>query len=144
MNTASRTILAMAFAVLIAPHGAAAAPGARYELFPDPTLHRTIDHRVSSAYVIDKQDNRFWVCTVDYNFSSENDNKGACQLLPTAIGRPTLTPAYDTQAILGSPLISPELPVFWFIEPTSGDIQFCAPRHLGTCVRLKLPPPSGS
>jgi hypothetical protein len=29
--------------------------------------------------------------------------------------------------------------VIWFIEPTSGAIQFCAVRHAGACVKLTLP-----
>jgi hypothetical protein len=31
------------------------------------------------------------------------------------------------------------LPVFWFIEPTSGEVQFCAIRHAELCVRMNLP-----
>jgi hypothetical protein len=131
--------LVLTVCLLVATAPAAAAPGARYELFPDPTVHWSVDHRVSSAYVLDKQDNRFWICTVRYNFNSERDNNGDCQLLPTVVGRPALTPAHETRGILGSPLISADLPVFWFVEPQNGDIQFCAPRHPGACVRLKLP-----
>jgi hypothetical protein len=29
--------------------------------------------------------------------------------------------------------------VFWFIEPNNGAIQFCAVRHAGACLQLKLP-----
>jgi hypothetical protein len=106
-------------------------------VFPEPEVRWRGDHRTSSAYVLDKQDNRFWICTVRYNFSSEKDNNGDCVSLPTAIGRPSLTPAYQSRPILGSPLISAELPVFWFVEPASGDVQFCAPRHPGVCVTMQ-------
>ena len=59
--------------------------------------------------------------------------------LPTDIGRPSLTEAYDMRAVTGSAAISPFLPVFWFIEPTSGEVQFCAVRHAGLCVQMNLP-----
>jgi hypothetical protein len=116
-----------------------AAPGARYELFPEPEEHWSTDHRTTSAYLLDKQTSRFWICTVRYNFQSEKDNSGDCQALPTVVGRPALTPAHETQAVMGSSLISSNLPLFWFIEPASGDVQFCAPRHPGVCVRMKPP-----
>ena len=63
----------------------------------------------------------------------------ACQPLPVAVGRPSLTPDHESQPVLGSSLISANLPLFWFIEPTNGDVQFCAPRHPGVCVRMKMP-----
>jgi hypothetical protein len=116
-----------------------AAPGARYELFAEQELRWSTDHRVTSAYVLDKKDNRFWICTVRYNFQSERENSGDCQPLLVGVGRPSLTPAYQAEAVLGSPLLSAELPLFWFVEPTNGDVQFCAPRHPGVCVGMKLP-----
>jgi hypothetical protein len=125
--------------VLLAANAGTAAPGARYELFPEQEEHWSTDHRTTSAYVLDKQQNRFWICTVRYNFYSERDNSGDCQELPTGIGRPSLTMAYQIQAVLGSSLISANLPLFWFIEPSSGDVQFCAPRHPGVCVHMKPP-----
>jgi hypothetical protein len=125
--------------VLLTAEMSAAVPGARYEIFPEPEEHWSVDHRTTSAYVLDKQANRFWVCTVRYNFNSERDNSGDCQELPVAVGRPSLTPRHQTEAVLGSPLISANLPLFWFIEPSTGDVQFCAPRHPGACVRVKLP-----
>jgi hypothetical protein len=132
--------LAMACAaVLMAAHGSAVAAGARYELYPDPVITWSLDHRASTAYVIDKQANQFWECTARYSYESERDNNGSCDLLPTGIGRPSVTPAHDVRAIVGSPLISADLPVFWFIEPMSGDIQFCAVRRPGVCVRMTLP-----
>jgi hypothetical protein len=42
------------------------------------------------------------------------------------------------RALNGSPNISAILPVFWFIEPTSGEVQFCAIRNAGLCVRMNL------
>jgi hypothetical protein len=82
--------------------------------------------RVASAYVIDKKVNQFWICTARYNFQDLTANNGECVKLPTDIGRPSLTETYDVRAITGSAGISAFLPVFWFIEPTSGDVQFCA------------------
>lgn len=136
----SRILLPIGFAlVLVTAHSSVAAPGARYELFPEPEERWSVDHRTTSAYVLDKKDNRFWICTVRYNFNSEKENSGDCQPLPVVVGRPSLTPAYESQAVRGSPLISSNLPLFWFIEPTTGDVQFCAPRRPGVCVRMKLP-----
>lgn len=131
-------MLACLFALVTGGTGVAA-PGARYEVFPEQEEHWSTDHRTTSAYVIDKQDNRVWICTVRYNFNSERDNTGDCQTLPVAVGRPSLTPAFESQAVLGSSLISSNLPLFWFIEPTTGDLQFCAPRHPGVCVKMKPP-----
>jgi hypothetical protein len=64
---------------------------------------------------------------------------GDCVKLPTDIGRPSLTEAYNVRAVTGSVSISALLPVFWFIEATSGDVQFCATRHAGLCVKMNLP-----
>jgi hypothetical protein len=131
-------LLAAGTLALAADTGSAAA-GARYELFPEPEEHWSPDHRTTSAYVLDKQASRFWICTARYNFYSDRDNEGDCRNLPVGTGRPALTPAHEVRAVTGSPLISASLPLFWFIEPTSGDVQFCAPRHPGVCVQIKLP-----
>jgi hypothetical protein len=112
---------------------------ARYELFPEPIVNRMATHWVSSAYVLDKTDNRFWICTVRYNFDSQEANNGDCAGLRAEIGRPSLNTRYRTRAVVGAVPPGAHLPVFWFIEPGSGDIQFCAPRQPGVCVRLALP-----
>jgi hypothetical protein len=117
----------------------APAQDARYELFPEPMVNRASNHWTSSAYVLDKKDNRFWVCTARYSFDSKEANNGDCAGLKSGIGRPTLNERYRTGAVIGVPLSGALLPVFWFIEPTSGDIQFCAPRQPGVCVRVSLP-----
>jgi len=111
----------------------------RYELVPEPDVRQTSTNRVASAYVIDKGANQFWICTARYNFQDLAANNGDCVKLPTDIGRPSLTEAYDMRAVTGSAAISPFLPVFWFIEPTSGQVQFCAVRHAGLCVQMNLP-----
>jgi hypothetical protein len=111
----------------------------RYELVPEPDVRQTSTNRVASAYVIDKGANQFWICTARYNFQDLAANNGDCVKLPTDIGRPSLTEAYDMRAVTGSAAISPFLPVFWFIEPTSGEVQFCAVRHAGLCVQMNLP-----
>ena len=89
-------------ALAIVAGSPAFAQGGRYELVPEPDVRQTSTNRVTSAYVIDKKANQFWICTARYNFSVF-------------------------------------LPVFWFIEPTSGEVQFCAVRHAGLCVRMNLP-----
>ena len=115
------------------------AQGGRYELVPEPDVRQTSTNRVTSAYVIDKKANQFWICTARYNFQDLTANNGDCVKLPSDIGRPSLTEAYDMRAVTGSAAISVFLPVFWFIEPTSGEVQFCAVRHAGLCVRMNLP-----
>jgi hypothetical protein len=60
-------------------------------------------------------------------------------VLASDIGRPRLTERYRTAPILGATLNGAHLPVFWFIEPSSGDVQFCDPRHAGVCVHIVLP-----
>ncbi len=109
------------------------AQGGRYELVPEPDVRQTSTNRVTSAYVIDKKANQFWICTARYNFQDLTANNGDCVKLPSDIGRPSLTEAYDMRAVTGSAAISVFLPVFWFIEPTSGEVQFCAVKHAGAC-----------
>jgi hypothetical protein len=94
---------------------------------------------VASAYVIDKKANQFWICTVRYHYLDLTANNGDCVSLPTDIGRPSLSEAYDVRPVTGSAGLGSDLPVFWFIEPTSGEVQFCAIRHAGLCVQMKLP-----
>jgi hypothetical protein len=94
---------------------------------------------VASAYVIDKKANQFWICTVRYHYLDLTANNGDCVRLPTDIGRPSLSEAYDVRPVTGSAGLGSDLPVFWFIEPTSGEVQFCAIRHAGLCVQMKLP-----
>jgi hypothetical protein len=115
------------------------AQGGRYEVVPQPDVRQTSTNRVTSAYVIDKKANQFWICTARYNFQDLTANNGDCVKLPSDIGRPSLTEAYDMRAVTGSAAISVFLPVFWFIEPTSGEVQFCAVRHAGLCVQMNLP-----
>src|ERR1700722_17574171 len=110
-----------------------------YELIPEPDVRQSSTNRVASAYVIDKKANQFWICTARYNFQDLTANNGDCVQLPSDIGRPSLSEAYDVRPVTGTTGVSAYLPVFWFIEPTSGDIQFCAVRHAGLCVMMKLP-----
>ena len=94
---------------------------------------------MASAYVIDKKANQFWICTVRYHYLDLTANNGDCVRLPTDIGRPSLGEAYDVRPVTGSAGLGSDLPVFWFIEPTSGEDQFCAIRHAELCVQMKLP-----
>jgi hypothetical protein len=117
----------------------AVAQAGRYELVPEPDVRQTSSSRVTSAYVIDKKANQFWICTVRYNFQDLSANNGDCVKLSTDIGRPSLSEAYEVRAVTGSAGISAFFPVIWFIEPASGEVQFCAIRHAGLCVRMNLP-----
>jgi hypothetical protein len=117
----------------------ATAQAGRYELVPEPDVRQISSNRVASAYVIDKQASQFWICTVRYDFQDHTANNGDCVKFPSDIGRPALSESYDVRPVTGSAGISAFLPVFWFIEPTSGEVQFCAIRHPGACVRMNLP-----
>ena len=111
----------------------------RYELIPEPDVRQSSTNRLASAYVIDKKANQFWICTVRYHYLDLTANNGDCVRLPTDIGRPSLSEAYDVRPVTGSAGLGSDLPVFWFIEPTSGEDQFCAIRHAELCVQMKLP-----
>ncbi len=115
------------------------AQAGRFELIPEPDVRQTSASRVASAYVIDKKANQFWICTARYQLQDLTANNGECVKLPADIGRPSLTDAYEVHPVTGSSGLSAFLPVVWFIEPTSGEVQFCAIRHAGLCVRMNLP-----
>jgi hypothetical protein len=129
----------MCIAVAILAGWPAVALAGRYELVTEPDVRRVSSHSVASAYVIDKEANQFWICTARYHYQDLTANNGDCVKLSTDIGRPSLTDSYEVRAVAGSAMIGSLLPVFWFIEPTSGDVQFCAIRHAGLCVRMSLP-----
>jgi hypothetical protein len=130
---------AMCTALAILAGSPAVAQAGRYELVPEPDVRQNSSNRVASAYVIDKKADQFWICTVRYNFQDLTANDGDCIKLPADIGRPSLTEAYDLRAVTDSTGISAFLPVFWSIESISGEVQFCAVRHAGLCVRMNLP-----
>jgi hypothetical protein len=117
----------------------AVAQGMRYELFPEPDVEGTASYRTATAYVVDKRENQFWVCSVRYNYRDLTANNGSCVKLDATIGRPLLNETYVAHAVTGSAMINPFLPVIWFIDPGSGDIQFCDIRHAGLCVKIGLP-----
>jgi hypothetical protein len=66
---------------------------------------------VSSAYVIDKKANQFWICTARYNFQDLTANNGDCVQLPNDIGRPSLTETSDVRAVRCYQCFSPRFPV---------------------------------
>jgi hypothetical protein len=129
----------MCIALAILAASPVLAHAGRYELIPEPDVRQSSTNRVASAYVIDKKANQFWICTARYNFQDLTANQADCAKLPEDIGRPSLSEAYDVRAVTGAATIGAYLPVFWFIEPASGEIQFCAIRHAGLCVRMNLP-----
>ena len=128
-----------AFAILLVAGSSAFAQPVRYELFPEPDVRQTATNRTASAYVVDKKQNQFWICTARYDFRDPTANNSDCARLPLDIGRPSLTENYNAQAVTGSTAVSAFLPVIWFIEPATGAVQFCAVRHAGACVGLTLP-----
>ena len=130
---------AMCIALAILAASPVLAHAGRYELIPEPDVRQSSTNRVASAYVIDKKASQFWICTARYNFQDLAGNNGDCVRLSADIGRPSLTETSDVRAVTGTTAISAFLPVFWFIEPTSGEVQFCAVRHAGLCVRMNLP-----
>jgi hypothetical protein len=128
-----------AFAILLLAGSPAVAQPVRYELFPEPDVRQSATNRTASAYVVDKKENQFWICTARYDFRDLTANNGDCVKLPLDIGRPSLTENYNAQAVTGSTSVGAFLPVVWFIEPATGAVQFCAVRHAGACVGLTLP-----
>jgi hypothetical protein len=129
----------MCIALAILAASPVLAHAGRYELVPEPDVRQSSTDRVASAYVIDKKASQFWICTARYNFRDLTANNGDCVRLSADIGRPSLTETSDLRAVTGTTAISAFLPVFWFIEPSSGEVQFCAVRHAGLCVRMNLP-----
>jgi hypothetical protein len=129
----------MCIALAIVAASPVVAHAGRYELIPEPDVRQVSTNRVASAFVIDKKASQFWICTARYNFQDLTANNGDCVWLSADIGRPSLTETSDVRAVTGTTAISAFLPVFWFIEPTSGEVQFCAVRHAGLCVRMNLP-----
>ena len=117
----------------------AVAQGMRYELFPEPDVGGTASNRTANAYVVDKRENQFWTCSVRYNYRDLTANNGSCIKLDATVGRPSLNEKYVAHAVTGSAMINPFLPVIWFIDPGSGDVQFCDIRHAGLCVKIGLP-----
>jgi hypothetical protein len=128
-----------AFAILLLAGSPAVAQPVRYESFPEPDVRQSATNRTASAYVVDKKENQFWICTARYDFRDLTANNGDCVKLPLDIGRPSLTENYNDQAVTGSTSVGAFLPVVWFIEPATGAVQFCAVRHAGACVGLTLP-----
>jgi hypothetical protein len=136
MLPGARSILAL---ILLLAGSRALAQTSRYELIPQPDVRLTATNRTASAYVVDKKNSQFWICTARYDFRDLTANSGDCLALPADIGRPSLSETYNARPVNGTAAISTFLPVIWFIEPTSGAIQFCALRHAGACIKLTLP-----
>ena len=116
----------------------AVAQAIRYELFPIwmscPTL---LAGRPRRMWWTRKKIN--CVCSARYNYRDLTANNGSCVKLDPTIGRPSLNETYVAHAVTGSAMVNPFLPVIWFIDPGSGDVQFCAIRHAGLCVKISLP-----
>src|SRR5258707_13637820 len=94
-------------ALAIVAGSPAFAQGGRYELVPEPDVRQTSTNRVTSAYVIDKKANQFWICTARYNFQDLTANNGDCVQLPSDIGRPSLSETYDVRPVIGTTVSAP-------------------------------------
>jgi hypothetical protein len=127
------------FVILLLAGSPAFAQTVRYELFPEPDVRRNATNRVASAYVVDKKDNQFWICTARYAFRDLTANNGDCVKLPVDIGRPSLSETYNARAVTGSTIVSALLPVIWFIEPATGAVH-SAPYATRDCAFSSLCP----
>ncbi|KRQ09311.1 hypothetical protein [Bradyrhizobium manausense] len=112
----------------------------RYELFPEPDVRSNTTYRTATAYVVDKKENQFWICSARYGYHDLTANNGSCVKLAATVGRPSLNENYVAHAVTGSAMINPFFPVIWFIDPNGGDVQFCDIRHAGLCVKIDLQP----
>ena len=110
----------------------------RYELLPEPDVKSNTTYRTASAYVVDKKENHFFVCSARYDYRDLTANNGSCVKLDPTIGRPSINEEYVAHPVTGSTMSNPFLPVIWFIDPPSGDVQFCDIRHAGLCVKIGL------
>ena len=140
MNVVAAVLVTALFIALATALGSpAVAQAMRFELFPEGEVRGNVSNRVTSAYVIDKKENQFWICTVRYNYQDLTANNGQCVKLDAEIGRPSLNESYAMHPVTGAPMINPLLPVVWFIDSAKGDVRFCDIRHAGLCVRMNLP-----
>ena len=130
--------IATFFAIAVASP-AFAQGSVRYELLPEPDVKSNTSYRTATAYVVDKKENQFFVCSARYDYRDLAANNGSCVKLDPTIGRPSLNETYVAHPVTGSTMLNPFLPVIWFIHPGSGDVQFCAIRHAGLCVKISLP-----
>jgi hypothetical protein len=128
--------IVIVFALTAAPP--VVAQGMRYELFLEPEVGGTASYRTAAAYVVDKKENQFWVCSARYSYRDLTANNGSCVKLDASVGRPSLNENYVAYAVTGSAMINAFLPVIWFIDPASGDVQFCDIRHAALCVKIGL------
>jgi hypothetical protein len=94
-------------ALAILASSPAIAEAGRYQLVPEPeVLQPASNSRVASANVIDKKASQFWICTAQYNFKDLTANNGDCVQLPSDIGRPSLSEAYDVRPVTGTTGVS--------------------------------------
>src|SRR3982074_1014386 len=102
MRLGAGSILFLVLALLLLAESPAFSQTVRYELFPEPEVRQTATNRTASAYVIDKKNNQFWMCTARYNYRDLTANNGHCVELPVDIGRPSISEAYHARPVTGS------------------------------------------
>lgn len=78
------------------------AEGIRYELFPERDVGGAASYRTANAYVVDKKENQFWVCSARYNHRDLSANNGACVKPDATVGRHSLNEKYVAHAVTGS------------------------------------------
>lgn len=112
------------FLAIAAASPAFARGNMRYELFPEPDVRSNATNWTATAYVVDMKEHQFWTCSARYNYRDLTANDGSCAELDATVGRPSLNENYVAHAVTGSAMINAFLPVIWFIDPKSGDVQF--------------------
>ena len=78
----------------------------RYELFPEPDVRSNTTYRTATAYVVDKKENQFWVCSARYNYRDLTANNGSCVKLDATVGRPSLNENQVAHAVTGSAMVN--------------------------------------
>src|ERR1700684_706048 len=129
----------MCIALAILAASPVLAHAGRYELISEPDIRHHPPPGWHQPMSSTRGPASFWICTARYSFQDLTADNGDYVRLSADIGRPSLTETSDVRAVTRTTAIGAFLAVFWFIEPTSGEVQFCAVRHAGLCVRMNLP-----
>ncbi|MGY8676605.1 hypothetical protein Q2941_02125 [Bradyrhizobium sp. UFLA05-153] len=111
----------------------------RYELLPEPDVKSNTSYRTAAAYVVDKNENQFFVCSARYNYRDLTANNGSCVKLDPTIGRPSLNETHVAHAVTGlhdgQPVPAGDL----VYRPRQRGCSIRAIRHPGLCVKISLP-----
>jgi hypothetical protein len=133
-----RMVRGIAIFLTFAAAPSAVAEGMRYGLFHEPDVGGSASYRAANAFVVDKKENQFWVLGA-LQLSRPHREQWCVRQARRDGRRPSLNEKYVAHVVTGSAMINPFLPVLWFIDPDSGELQFCDIRHAGLCVKIGLP-----